>query len=117
MISLTSHSKVYIFSEAVNFKNGIDGLVRLCENQIHADPYSGQFFVFINKSKISVKILVYDGQGFWLMQKRLSRGTFKYWPKTHCEFQGMAAQVLLNNGDCDKLDMQSVWKKINNYKQ
>ncbi|MFW5754911.1 MAG: IS66 family insertion sequence element accessory protein TnpB, partial [Marinilabiliaceae bacterium] len=41
---------------------------------------SGHLFVFRNKKGNAIKLLVYDGQGFWLCQKRLSQGRFAWWP-------------------------------------
>ena len=72
MILLNPRSKVYVYTEAIDFRNGIEGLVRICENRLGQDPYSGVFFLFVSRNRVSIKVLVYDGQGFWCMQKRLS---------------------------------------------
>jgi transposase len=61
---------------AGGFSQGIDGLAGVCRQVIACDPFSGQVFVFRNKRKTAIKILIYDGQGFWLCQKRLSKGRF-----------------------------------------
>jgi transposase len=45
------------------------------------DPFSGSMFIFRNKRRTTLKILVYDGQGFWLYVKRLSSGRFNWWPQ------------------------------------
>jgi len=63
--------------EAVDFRRGIDGLARACREVLKADPFPGLLFAFRNKRGTAIKILVYDGQGFWLFQKRLSRGRFR----------------------------------------
>ncbi len=80
MISLNGQSKVYVAIEAVDFRKGILGLKSYCKETLKKNPESGVLFLFKNKRKTSIKILVYDGQGFWLMMKRLSKGKFPWWP-------------------------------------
>jgi len=80
VIALNPQSKVYVATEAVDFRKGILGLKSYCKEILKKNPDSGVFFLFKNKRKTSIKILVYDGQGFWLMMKRLSKGTFPWWP-------------------------------------
>jgi transposase len=81
MIQVTPHMRILLAVEPADFRNGIDGLAKRCRQVLKSDPFSGHVFVFRNKSATAIKILVYDGQGFWLCQKRLSRGKFKWWPK------------------------------------
>jgi transposase len=54
----------------------IDSLAPLCQEKFQADPFPGGVFVFRSRRGTSIRILVYDGQGFWLAQKRLSKGRF-----------------------------------------
>jgi transposase len=72
--------RILVAMEAVDFRKGIDGLCRLSREVMKSDPYSGYVFVFRNRCRTSIKILSYDGQGFWLCQKRLSKGSF-IWSK------------------------------------
>ena len=81
MIQITPHMRILLAAEPADFRKGIDGLAGLCRQVLKSDPFSGHVFVFRNKSATSIKILIYDGQGYWLCQKRLSRGQFKWWPK------------------------------------
>jgi hypothetical protein len=80
MIQITPQMRVLVAVEAADFRRGIDGLARLCRTGLGADPFTGTVFVFRNKRHTAVKLLVYDGQGFWLCHKRLSRGRFRWWP-------------------------------------
>jgi transposase len=57
-------------------RNGIDGLQALCKRVLASDSFSGTVFVFRNRRGTAVKVLTYDGQGFWLAQKRLPEGRF-----------------------------------------
>ena len=83
MLQLTPQSTILVATAHVDFRKGIDGLAAICRNLIQVDPLSGTLFLFYNRCKTSFKILVFDGQGFWLIQKRLSKGNFKH---THLKF-------------------------------
>ena len=80
MIQITPQMRILVGVEAVDFRKGIDGLARTCREVLAADPFSGWLFVFRNRRQTALRILVYDGQGFWLAQKRLSKGRFVWWP-------------------------------------
>jgi transposase len=82
MLQITARHKVLMAVEPVDFRKGIDGLRAMCMPKWKIDPFSGHVFVFRNKRSTSVKILAYDGNGFWVCQKRFSRGKLKWWPKT-----------------------------------
>lgn len=81
MISLNAQSKVYVAIEPVDFRNGILGLKNKAKHFLHQSPDSGTLFLFRNKRATAIKILAYDGQGFWLLMKRLSQGKFPWWPQ------------------------------------
>lgn len=80
MIQITPHMRIYVAVEPIDLRNGIDGLAGICRKKLESDPYSGSMFIFRNKRGKTIKILLYDGQGFWLFVKRLSKGIFKWWP-------------------------------------
>jgi len=77
MIQLTPQMRILLSVKEVDFRKGIDGLAALCRNVLGTDPFSGSVFVFRNHKATAIKALMYDGQGFWLCQKRLSKGTFR----------------------------------------
>ena len=116
MIQITPQMRILLAVEAVDFRNGIDGLARVCKQQLQADPFSGGLFVFRNRRGTAIKILVYDGQGFWLCQKRLSTGRFGFWPARTTEVtQGVAAhqlQVLLMGGDPTSAKVPPAWRPL-----
>lgn len=76
---LTPPASVRIFAarEAVDFRKGFDGLCGIVRDGFGDDPFSGQFFLFFNRRRDRVKLLVWDRNGFWLFTKRLERGTFE----------------------------------------
>ena len=80
MIQVTPQMRILVAVEAVDFRKGIDSLVQLCRDRLETDPFSGCLFVFRSRQRTAIKVLAYDGQGFWLAQKRLSHGRFCWWP-------------------------------------
>lgn len=115
MIAITPHMHIMLASQPVDFRKGIDGLAAVCRNILYSDPFSGYLFVFTNKSKKSIKILVYDGQGFWLCQKRLSKGRFCFWPDSNGSSSTLEANQIVSliyNGS--PRIKTSMWKKIPN---
>jgi integrase len=71
MIQITPQMRILVAIEAVDGRKGIDSLARLCQEKLQADPFSGCLVFFRSRRGTSIRILVYDGQGFWLAQKRL----------------------------------------------
>lgn len=115
MLQVTPKHKVFLAVQAIDFRLGIDGIVALCQQQLQQDPMSGHFFIFRNRKANAIKIIIYDGQGYWLCQKRLSRGAFKSWPQSPYSVVALDApqlQVLLYNGDPAKVQGASAWRHI-----
>ena len=80
------------------------------------DPFSGSLFVFRNRRGTTIKLLFYDGQGYWMCQKRLSQGRFNWWPHSVDEQVSTLAvhelQVLLWNGNPDEVGVSPSWRKV-----
>lgn len=116
MMQLTAQMRILVALEPVDFRRGIDGLCRLCRTELDSDPFAGTVFLFRNKSATSVKVLAFDGQGFWLCQKRLSSGKFRHWPKAAGEVQrelfAHEVQVLLAGGDPASAQGEPQWRPI-----
>lgn len=113
MIQITPQMRILVAVEAVDGRKGIDSLAELCRRKLAADPFSGCVFLFRSRSATTLKILVYDGQGFWLAQKRLSTGRFRWWPEgtDTATLQAHQAQLLLAAGNPDT-PAAPVWKKV-----
>ena len=116
MIQVTAQMRSWVAIEPADFRRGIDGLVRLCRVRLAADPFSGAVFVFRNRQRTAIKVLVYDGQGFWLCHKRLSSGRFHWWPS---RADGPAASlrshelaVLLSGGDPSGTRAVPEWRQV-----
>ena len=78
---------------------------------------SGAVFVFRNRRAKALKILVYDGQGFWLCQKRLSAGRYRFWPGAQGKnpartLQAHELQVLLACGNPEAAKGAPLWRRV-----
>ena len=117
MIQLTPQMRILVAIQPVDFRKGINGLCSICREKIKIDPFNGYVFVFRNKKSTSIKLLVYDGQGFWLCQKRLSEGSFKYWVENYNyeKIQQMDVHelgLLLWNGNFKQAKCAPMWKRL-----
>jgi transposase len=116
MIQVTSHVRIVVAVEPVDFRNGIDGLARICKEVLKADPFAGWLFVFRSRRGKSIKALGYDGQGFWLCQKRMSSGKFRFWPGKPADvskfLEAHELQVLLAGGDPAGARGAPAWRRI-----
>lgn len=78
MLSLAGAARIYLCRTPVDFRKAHDGLCALVRDQFRDDPFSGDVFVFHNGARDRVKLLVWDRNGFWLLYKRLEKGTFPF---------------------------------------
>jgi transposase len=76
MLTLPSSVRIYVAAEPVDLRRGFDGLAAATRSLIGADPLSGHVFVFLNRRKNRIKLLVWDRTGYLVLYKRLERGTF-----------------------------------------
>jgi transposase len=102
MLQITPQMRVLVAVEPIDGRKGIDSLAELCRHKLSEDPFSGCLFLFRTRSKTSIRCLIYDGNGFWLAQKRMSQGIFRWWPdgaNGSCTLEAHQVQVLLAGGD------------------
>ena len=76
MLTLPSSVRIYVAAEAVDLRRGFDGLAAATRSLIREDPLNGHLFVFLNRRRNRIKLLVWDRTGYLLVYKRLERGTF-----------------------------------------
>jgi len=118
MIQITPQMRILVAIEAVDGRKGIDSLARLCQEKLQADSFSGCLFVFRSRRGTAIRILVYDGQGFWLAQKRLSQGRFRWWPagrragEVARTLEAHQLPVLLAAGDPTATHAVPVWRRV-----
>lgn len=116
MLQMSPQTRVLVAAQPVDFRRGIDGLASLCRAALGSDPFSGSMFVFCNRRRTALKILYYDGQGFWLCHKRLSQGRFRFWPSSTGQpltsLQAHQLAVLLSGGDPSAATGAPQWRAL-----
>lgn len=115
MIQVTPHMRILVCMQPVDFRKGIDGIAAVCRNHLNQDPHTGTLFLFRNRGRCSIRILIYDGQGFWLCTKRLSKGKFHWWPEsasTSAHIQSWHLQTLIGNGNPSLASFGMNWREL-----
>ena len=117
MIQLPANANILVMHEPISFRNGIDGTASIARLVLKQEAMDGAFFVFRNKAGHSLRILHYDGSGFWLCTKRLSKGRFNPWPKADgtvpCSMLlARELQILIWAGDWSRCGFPDLWRKV-----
>jgi len=117
MIQTPAQATVSVMHGSVNFRMGIDGLAAVARRVLEKEPMSGAFFVFRNRGRHMLRILCYDGGGYWLCTRRLSKGRFSNWPagdstRPCSALLARELQVLIWGGDPSSCSFPELWKKV-----
>lgn len=116
MIQIAPQMRILLAVEPVDFRKGIDGLAAVCRASLGTDPMAGALFVFRSRSRKALKLLMYDGQGFWICQKRLSAGRFAWWPSDASaggvRVDPYQLHLLLWNGDPSRCVAAPMWRAL-----
>lgn len=116
MLQITPQMKIVVAVAPVDFRKGIDGLAAVCKASLQEDPFAGTVFVFRNRRATAIKVLVYDGQGFWICQKRLSEGRFRWWPSSEDqatkEIAAHQLAVLFSAGNPHRTSAAPDWRRV-----
>jgi len=79
VLSLPAQVRVFLACQPTDMRKAFNGLCAIVQHQFERDPFTGDVFAFVNRRADRVKLLLWDGNGFWLLAKRLERGTFHRW--------------------------------------
>lgn len=115
MIQIPANASIVVMHEPISFRNGIDGTAQVARLVLKKEPMEGAFFVFRNKQRHMLRMLYYDGGGFWLCTRRLSKGTFTSWPKGDSPSSPLLVrelQILIWGGDPASCRFPDLWRKI-----
>ena len=115
MLQLIPQQRLLMAVNPIDFRKGMNSLIAYCEQILAQPPNDGTLFIFVNRGRTAVKILVYDGQGYWLCMKRFSVGKLKWWPKSHDDAYHIGAkqlQVLLYQGNPEQADIRPDWHPV-----
>ena len=77
MLPIFSNVQLFLYSTATDMRKSFDGLCGIINNSLNQNPLSGDVYIFINRRKDRIKLLVWDRYGFWLFYKRLEKGVFQ----------------------------------------
>lgn len=113
MLAISPQTRIFVAIEPIDFRTGIDRIAQVCRSVIGENPLDGAVFVFCNRRRTGIRILMHDGQGFWLCHKRLSSGRLTWWPSSPGSHQTMVSrelQVLLWNGNPSQAAMADDWR-------
>lgn len=72
--------QIWLAAAPVDMRLGFDGLAAKVQGVLAANPFGGQAFVFRNRRGDRLKLLLWDGLGFWLLYRRLDQGRL-HWPR------------------------------------
>jgi transposase len=81
LLSLSASRSYYLHQGATNMRKSFNGLSALIRAELGQDPLSGNVFIFFNRQRDQVKLLLFEQDGFGIFHKRLEKGTFEL-PKT-----------------------------------
>jgi transposase len=115
MLQLTPQSRIFVATQPVDFRKGIDGLCAVCRQVRGENPLTGAVYVFRNRAGTALKLLLYDGQGYWIMMKRLSQGHCTWWPTTADARVPLSARellIVLGKGDPAGAPMAMDWRRV-----
>lgn len=104
MLTIPPRSKIYLAVGATDMRKSFDGLQAAVRGVIERDPLSGHFFVFCNRRRDQLKLLLWDRSGFWIFAKRLEKGTFA-WPASDArsvELRSEELSILLGGFDLSR---------------
>ena len=107
--------EIFVGLDPIDLRWSFDRLAGMAMERIGREARSGALFVFGNRTRTAIKVLVYDGQGFWLCQKRLSSGRFAWWPdgvEPARSLQACELQVLLMAGDPSRARAAPAWRAL-----
>ena len=116
MLDLAGGTTVYLACGATDLRKSYHGLAAIIKLKFKLDPYSRCMFAFCNRRRTSIKILQWDGSGFWILMKRLDKDSF-HWPDTPDELQKVTLKEM--HWLCDGLSeysraMKSHFRKSGN---
>ena len=89
MLSIPSTVLIFPYTQPTDMRKGFDGLSGIVRGALGADPLDGSLFLFINRRRDRIKMLHFDGSGYWLYYKLLEAGTF---------------EVIASEGTCVQID-------------
>ncbi len=95
MFSLSSSCRYFLYRHPTDMRKGFDGLSGLVRDGLQKDPLSGDVFIFFNKRRSQVKLLLWERDGFSMYYKRLEQGTYELPLSTSSELKSSELMLIL----------------------
>ena len=109
---ITVAENIYIACGHTDMRKSIDGLAAVVKEQFHLDPFSNTLFLFCGRKRNRMKVLLWEGDGFVLLYKRLENGRFQ-WPRSQQEVRQLSAQEFRWLLEGLSIDQPKAVKKLN----
>ena len=93
VVDLTQADRIFIACGKTDLRKGIDGLAEMVQTDFSLDPFNSAVYLFCGTRRDRFKALYWDGDGFYLLYKRLEQGTF-CWPRSPREVKELTAEQL-----------------------
>jgi transposase len=115
VLTLPATARVYLATGATDMRKSFDTLAYVVRSVIKENPLSGHLFVFCNRRQNRLKVLSWDGSGFWIFSKRLEKGTFA-WPavepeQKRIELTASALMLILSGVDVNEAQQRPWWRR------
>lgn len=116
MLHLSTSCSYYLYRSATDMRKGFDSLCGIVTSGLQMDVLSGSVFIFINKKRNQLKLLLWEGDGFAVYYKRLEKGTFEI-PDTNEESSSIAVsaqqlQFILQGVSLQKVHLRKRYKRV-----
>jgi len=113
MIGDVSHpDHIYVACGHTDMRKSIDGLVACVQQSFQLNPFSNSLFLFCGRRRDRIKALLWEGDGFVILYKRLERGNFQ-WPKSEEDIRDITPQQLRWLMEGLSIDQPKAHKKVN----
>jgi transposase len=93
VLSIGGGRKIYLVAGVTDMRKSFDTLAAVVTGAVNADPLSGHMFVFCNRRRDRLKVLIWEESGFWLLAKRLEKGTFDWPDGPHVKIEYTPAEL------------------------
>jgi transposase len=95
MLALTAHRRFFLYQHAADMRRGFDGLCGLVREGLRMDPLTGDVYIFLNRRRTQVKLLLWEHDGFSIYYKRLEEGTYEMPASRHVELRHDELMLIL----------------------
>ena len=116
MIPFGPATRIFLAPGPTDMRRSFDGLAEMVRQRMGDDPLNGHLYVFTNRRRNRLKILVWDGSGLWVCAKRLEEGTFR-WPSpepgtSRVRLSAEELALLLGGLDWPQAARRAWWRRL-----